>query len=153
MKKATGKKTAGKVAASKATNTKVAAGKADNTKGTLDVDAYLATGPADMRAALEGIRKQIKATVPGVEELISYGIPIFKYNGSLLGIGYAKTHCGLYVMSKAVMEQFADELKSYNNAPTTIRFTPDKPLPAALVKKIIKARVDENDKARVAKKK
>lgn len=109
-----------------------------------NVDAYLQVLPADMRRALEQLRQLILSAAPGAEEVISYGIPSYRLKGMLVGFGAAKNHCGFYVMSPGVMETFKTELAPYDTATSTIRFTPDKPLPVSLVKKIIAARIEEN---------
>ena len=107
-------------------------------------DDYLARLPDDQRAALERLRAVIHAAAPGAEEAISYQIPMFRLHGMLVGMGARKNHCALYLMSKSTGKQFAKELASYDTSTGTVRFTPDKPLPASLVKKLVKARVAEN---------
>lgn len=113
-----------------------------------DIDEYLASVPLDMRAALEKLRRAIKAAAPDATEVISYQIPTFRLHGPLVAFGAAAKHCGFYVMSAAVMETYKDELKPYSKAKTTVRFTPDKPLPDDLVKKLVLARVAETEAAR-----
>lgn len=115
-----------------------------------DIDEYLATVPAEARATLEKLRKTIRSAAPKATEGISYQVPTFKYLGPLVGFGAATKHCGFYVMSPAVMEAHKNELESYDTSKGTIRFPPDKPLPAALVRKLVKARIAENE-ARKAK--
>jgi uncharacterized protein YdhG (YjbR/CyaY superfamily) len=110
-----------------------------------DIDSYLADVPKDARTALEKLRKLIKATAPKAVEVISYQIPSFKYNGMLVGFAAFKEHCSFFVMSTKLMRVLKGELKPYSTATATIHFTPDKPLPVALIKKIVKARVAEND--------
>lgn len=109
-----------------------------------DVDSFLAAFPAEARKALEQLRKTIRSAAPQAEEVITYGVPTFKYHGSVVSMGAGKDHCALYVMSPAVMEAHKDELKSYDTSKGTIRFHAEKPLPAALVKKLVKARIEEN---------
>ncbi|HEY0610628.1 MAG TPA: DUF1801 domain-containing protein [Chitinophaga sp.] len=108
------------------------------------VDNYFQSLPADMRKALEQLRQVIRSVAPGAEEVLSYGIPSFKLNGMLVGLGAAKNHCGFYVMSAGLMKTFKAELAPYDTATATIRFSPDKPLPVALVKKLVAARIKEN---------
>ena len=106
-------------------------------------DAYLATVTPDKRTALEALRKSIKAAAPKAEECISYGVPAFRLNGKLLvAYGAAANHCAFYPGS--VVQDLKDELKDYDTSKGTIRFPPDKPLPAALVRKLVKARIAEN---------
>lgn len=114
------------------------------------VDDYLQSVPADMREALGLLRKQIRSLAPGAEEVLSYGIPAYKLNGMLVGFGAAKKHCGFYVMSSGLMKVLKEELAPYDTATATIRFLPEKPLPPALVKKIVAARMEENSQHREA---
>jgi len=106
------------------------------------IDAYLADVPPDQRAALEALRRQIREAAPGAEECISYGLPTFKLNGSLVHFGAARGHCAFYPHS--VIEPFADRLKAYDTSKGTIRFQPDSPLPEALVREIVEYRVAQN---------
>jgi uncharacterized protein YdhG (YjbR/CyaY superfamily) len=109
-----------------------------------DVEAYLATVSADSRKALERIRGWIRAAAPEAEEGFSYGVPAFKLDGKpLVCFAAFKNHCGFYPMSPDVLRAFAADLADYDTAKGTIRFQPKKPLPAALVKKIVKARLAE----------
>ena len=109
-----------------------------------DVDAYLAAIPADMRASLERLRKLIQRAAPAAVEGISYQIPIFNLHGGLVGFGAGKSHCSFYVMSPAVMAAHAAQLENYSIGKGSIRFPADEPLPAALVTKLVKARIAEN---------
>ncbi len=114
--------------------------------GAKAVDAFLAQVPEPAHAALQTLRSQIKAAAPGAEELINYGVPMFRLGGkNLVSLAAAKAHCSFFVQSPAVMEQFAAELGGFDTAKGTIRFKPDKPIPAALVAKIVKARIAENE--------
>ncbi len=109
------------------------------------VEDYLAALPEESRAALEKLRMTIKAAAPEATETISYQMPAFKDHGRLL-VAYAafRRHCSLFPASTAVIEALGEELKPYYTGKGTIRFHADKPLPAALVKKIVKARIEEN---------
>jgi uncharacterized protein YdhG (YjbR/CyaY superfamily) len=109
------------------------------------VDDYLRPLPENVRTTLEKLRQAIRGAAPQAEEVISYGVPSFKYNGGLVGFGAASKHCAFYVMSPAVMKAFEDELKGYDTSPGAVRFPHDKPLPAALVKRLVKARIKENE--------
>jgi uncharacterized protein YdhG (YjbR/CyaY superfamily) len=113
--------------------------------GPTDVEDYLAALPEDQGAALEKLRKTIRAAAPEATEMISYQMPTFKDHGRVL-VYYAafKDHCSLFPASEAVMKALGEELKPYFAGKGTLRFTPDKPIPAALVKKIVKARIEEN---------
>jgi uncharacterized protein YdhG (YjbR/CyaY superfamily) len=111
-----------------------------------EVDAFLVALAPEMRAALENLRRAIRAAAPGAEESINYGVPAFKYRGRpLVSFGPAKNHCSFYVQSLAVMEAHRDELASYDTSKGTVRFEPDAPLPDALVAKLVQARMAETD--------
>jgi len=109
------------------------------------IDEYLAPLSADKRAALQKLRKQIQAAAPKAEECISYGIPAFRLEGRpLVAFGVGANHCALYPMSAAIITAHAGDLAGHETSKGTIRFPPGKPLPAALVRKLVKARVAEN---------
>lgn len=112
-----------------------------------DIDEYMAELPEDARAVLVALRRAIKAAAPDATESISYQIPTFNYRGPLVAFAAWKNHCGFYPMSKAVVAAHKDELKPYDTAGTksTIRFPLGKPPPTTLVKKIVKARMKENE--------
>jgi uncharacterized protein YdhG (YjbR/CyaY superfamily) len=115
------------------------------------VDDYIAAAPAEMRPGLELLRKLIRAAAPKGEEGISYGVPAYKYYGMLIFFGAAKNHLALY---GAVPPRFERELAAYDTSKGTIRLSPDRPIPAALVKKLVSARVaqnEENERRRKAK--
>ena len=118
------------------------------------VDAFLAKVPEPAHAALQKLREQIRSAAPGAEELINYGVPMFRLGGkNLVSFAAAKTHCSFFVQSPTVMEQFASDLAGYDTSKGTIRFKPDRPIPAALVKRIVKARIAENAAMHKAKSK
>jgi len=108
------------------------------------IDEYLAALSDDKRAALEKLRKTIRVAAPKAEECISYQIPAFRQNGILVGFGATAKHCAFYLMSSSTVEAHKDELKDYDTSKGTIRFQADNPLPAALVRKLVKARIAEN---------
>ena len=115
------------------------------------VNSYLSALPEEVRAALEKLRKIIKAAAPDTTEVISYRIPVFKYQGRpLVGFGAAKKRCSFFTMSSSMIPKLArmraGELEGYEVSGATIHFTPDKPLPAALVTKLVKERIAENQK-------
>jgi len=110
------------------------------------VEEYLAAVPEPARATLEKMRAVIRSVVPPeTTEAISYGMPIFKYLGGLVAIAAFKDHCSFFPMSAGLIAEHKDELKSYQTAKGTIRFPVDKPMPAALVKKFVKARIAQNE--------
>ena len=108
------------------------------------IDEYLAALSDDKRAALEKLRKTIRAAAPKAEECISYQLAAFRQNGMLVAFGATANHCAFYLMSSSTVEAHKDELKDYDTSKGTIRFQADKPLPAALVRKLVKARIAEN---------
>ena len=114
--------------------------------GPRSVDQYLAALPDRQRAALKKLRETIRAAAPDATEAISYQMPTFKLNGRFL-VSYAafKDHCSLFPASTKVLEELGDEVRPYFAGKGTLRFTPDKPIPATLVKKIVKTRVQENE--------
>ena len=106
------------------------------------IDAYLADTPEQQRALLRKVRETVRALAPTATESISYGIPTFKYEGRpIIHFGAARNHVALYgAIPNAVP---AKDLARYETSKGTIRFPLDKPIPAALVKKIVKARLAE----------
>ena len=108
------------------------------------VDEYLARVPPKFRATLQRLRKTIKAAAPDAEEVISYQMPAFRQNGMLVYFAAFEDHCSLFVGSPKVRRQFSAELKPFMRGKGTLRFTPDRPLPAGLVTRIVKVRVAEN---------
>lgn len=110
-----------------------------------DVEEYLAGVPEPARGTLNRVRAAIRSAAPEATEAISYRIPTFKYKGPLVGFAAFSNHCSLFPMNPAVIEAFKNELKDFDTSKGTIRFPVDKPLPAALVKKLVKARIAENE--------
>lgn len=109
------------------------------------VDEYLARVPPEFRTALQRLRKTIKAAAPDADEVMSYQMPAFRQSGMLVYFAAFKDHCSFFVGSAAVRRQFSTELKSFKAGKGTLHFTPDRPLPADLVIRIVKARVAENE--------
>ena len=109
------------------------------------IDEYLAAVSDDQRTALEKLRKTIQAAAPKAEEYISYGLAAFRLDGKpLVAFGASANHCAFYPMNATTVAAFKDDLKNYDTSKGTIRFQPDKPLPVALVRKLVKARIAEN---------
>src|ERR1700730_6439343 len=109
------------------------------------VDEYLADIPEPAQSTLKHIRMVIRSVVPAeTTEVISYGIPMFKYSGMLVGYAAFKKHCRLFPTGSGLLDRFEKELKGYRTSKGTIQFPSDKPLRDGLVKKIVKARVKEN---------
>lgn len=107
-------------------------------------DEYLAGLPADQQAALQKLRKTIRAAAPKAEECISYQLAAFRHEGRMLvSFGATANHCAFYLMSTAVMEACKADLGGYDTSKGTVRFQPNKSLPASLVRKLVKARLAE----------
>lgn len=109
-----------------------------------DVAAYLDKVDPAGRAALENLRAQILAAAPSASERIGYGIPMYSHDGPLVSFGAFTNHLTFFVQSGAVMEAHAAKLAGRTHTKGGVHFTADKPLAAALVKKIVKARLAEN---------
>ena len=108
------------------------------------IDAYLASLAPPQRAALERVRRAIAAAAPGAEEGWSYGLPAFRLGGKpIAGFAAHAGHCSYYPMSASVVASLAEELAAFETSKGAIRFTPDAVLPAALVRKLVKARIAE----------
>jgi len=111
-----------------------------------DIDEYLAGVPEPARGTLNKIRAVIRSVVPPeATEAISYRIPTFKYKGALVAFAAFSNHCSFFPMSSSLITVYKDDLDGYQTAKGTIRFPVDKPLPAALVKKLVKARIAQNE--------
>jgi uncharacterized protein YdhG (YjbR/CyaY superfamily) len=108
------------------------------------IDEWLVGVSDDKRAALQKLRKAIKAVVGDAEECISYGVPAFRLHGRfLVAFGAGGDHCSFYP-GAAPIRTYKDELKAYSTSKGTIRFPANKPLPATLVRKLVKTRIAEN---------
>jgi len=111
------------------------------------VDEYLAGVPEPARSTLHTIRAVIRSVVPPeATEAISYQMPAFRYKGALVAYAAFAKHCSFFPMSAALIETFKKDLEGYSLSKGTIRFPVDKPLPAALVKKFVKARIAQNER-------
>ena len=111
-----------------------------------NIDAYLAGVPEPARTTLNKIRAAIwSALPPEATETISYRIPAFRYKGILVWFAAFSDHCSLFPTA-SIVETFKNDLKGYSTSKGTIHFPVDRPLPSALVKKIVKARVAQNEK-------
>ena len=116
--------------------------------GTLAVDAYIATFPAEVQAALEAVRATIRAAAPEAEEKIGYGMPTFTLHGNLAHFAAWKGHIGFYPTGSGIAA-FADELAPYASAKGSVRFPLGQPLPLDLIDRIVRQRVADNQ-ARVS---
>jgi uncharacterized protein YdhG (YjbR/CyaY superfamily) len=110
------------------------------------VEEYLAKVPDPQRTTLQKVRATIQSVLPAeATEVISYRIPCVKYKGMLVGYAAFADHCSLFGMSSTLLGPLKDELKSYSTSKGTIRFAIDKPLPAALIKKLVKSAIAEKE--------
>ena len=117
-----------------------------------DIDEYLAGVPEPARTTLSKVRTMIRSVVPAeTTETISYGMPTFRYIRPLVAFGAFSGHCSFFPMNSSLIEAFKGELKNFETSKGTIRFALDKPLPAALLKKLVKARIAENERKKPGK--
>ncbi len=117
-----------------------------------DVNEYIAAQPTGVRELLERVRETIKKAAPHADETISYGMPAFKQSGMLVWFAAHSKHIGFYPTASGI-ESFKQELSSFTVSKGTVQFPFDKPLPVALITKIVKFRVAENIKKAEVKKK
>jgi uncharacterized protein YdhG (YjbR/CyaY superfamily) len=108
------------------------------------IDDYLATITGARRTALDKLRKTIRSIVPRAEECISYGMPAFRVDGKVIaGFQATAKGCSFYPFSGTTLLTLASDLRGYDKTKSALHFRPDKPLPATLVRKLIKARIAE----------
>jgi len=116
------------------------------------VDAYLAQVPEPAKVTLQKMRATIRSIVPAeATEGLSYGMPAFRYKGPLVAYAAFKDHCSFFPMQVSLIDRLKDELKQYRTSKGTLQFPPDRPLPAALLKKMVKLRIAENEIRTAAK--
>ena len=109
------------------------------------VDAYIAAAPAEARAMLEQLRAIIRSVAPEARETISYRMPFYRHGGRpLVGFAAFKHHCGLYGSNEGFLKSDAGALERYVTSPGTVRFPIGKPLPVSLIKKLVKARMQDH---------
>jgi len=117
------------------------------------MDDYIASHPKNIQEILEKIRATIQKAAPDAQETIKYQMPTFTQNGNLVHFAAYKNHIGLYPAPRGV-EGFKKELSAYEGSKSTIRFPIDKPIPLALISRIVKLRVKKNlERAQSRKKK
>jgi uncharacterized protein YdhG (YjbR/CyaY superfamily) len=117
------------------------------------VDEYIADQTPANQEALEQLRQIIRDLVPQAEEGISYQIPMYKYHGMLCGFAAFSKHLNFTTANNGTIERFKNELKGYKHTPSSVHFTPEKPLPIEVLEQIILTRVAENEAKVLAKKK
>jgi len=111
------------------------------------VEEYLARVPEPARSTLGKVRSVIRSVVPeGTTEVISYGIPTFRYKRGLVALAAFKDHCSFFPLGSSVLDAFEKDLKPFRVSKGTLHFPVDKPMPAVLVKKIVKARIVQNER-------
>ena len=115
-----------------------------------NIDEYIARYPADVQKLLQDVRKTIQAAAPQAEEAMAYGIPTFKLNGNLVHFGGFKQHIGFYPAPQG-LEAFKKELSKYKGSKGAVQFPLDQPMPLALITRIVKYRVKENQEKAKAK--
>jgi uncharacterized protein YdhG (YjbR/CyaY superfamily) len=115
------------------------------------IDEYLDPLGEKERQALDKLRRAIKAAAPEAEECISYGVPAFRLDGMLVGFGASAKHCSFFLMNGSTVDDHKTLLKGYDTSKGTIRFPAAKPLPKALVTRLVKARAKENKARRKRK--
>jgi uncharacterized protein YdhG (YjbR/CyaY superfamily) len=120
--------------------------KAEKSAPPRDADDYLAALPQEERAALQDLRETIKAAAPEAVEAMKYQIPIFKHHGDLVGFAVQKDFLSFYVMSPDLVRERAADIEGFDVSGATIHFSAERPLPPALIEKLVKARVAENEK-------
>jgi len=114
------------------------------TPGEIEVDKFLATVPEPQRSTLQELRVILKKILPAGEEKIHYGVPAIQMNGkSIAGYASAKKHCSYFPHSGALLEPMADQLTKYEFSKGTLHFPVDKCLPITLVRKLVKARLQQ----------
>lgn len=108
-----------------------------------NIDDYIISQPVKVRAVLEKFRQTIKKAAPKAVEVISYQMPAFKFHGMLVYFAAWKNHIGFYPVSSGI-NAFEKELSDYERSKGTVKFPMDKPIPFALISKIVKFRMNEN---------
>lgn len=113
--------------------------------------AYIATFPKEVQKLLEQVRQTVKAAAPEAEEIISYGMPAFRYHGNLVYFAAFKNHIGFYALPTG-NAAFQKELSNYKQGKGSVQFPLNEPLPLDLITQIVKFRVKENlDKIKAKK--
>lgn len=113
--------------------------------GGSPIDAYLAALPEAQRLTLQDLRETILAVVPGATECISYQVPTIRWHGNLVHFAAFKNHCSFFPGSSRTLGRYGQELAGYTTAKGTVRFTPERPIPRDVVRRIVEDRVAENE--------
>jgi uncharacterized protein YdhG (YjbR/CyaY superfamily) len=141
-------KLSGRASAAKSRAAKTKASSKSRSVASQTVAAYFARVPQPARSALQQIRDAIRSVVPlEATEVISYKIPAFRHKKVLVWYAAFSNHCSLFPTA-AVVERFKDELKGYSTSKGTVHFPTDKPMPVELIKKMVRARVAQNESSK-----
>ena len=116
-----------------------------------NVDEYIAGQPDEVQPMLEQMRVIIRSVAPNAEEVVSYGVPVYKHHGMFIGFGVHKGGCSLYAMNTRILGEFSSELKGAKISGSTLHFDVKKKLPVTLVKKLVKARMKQNEERAMLK--
>lgn len=108
------------------------------------IDTYLSNLPPTQRETLETLRAHLHTLVPGATEVISYRLPTLRYrNRMIVSFGASGSHCALYVLSNTLLEPFREQLRGFQTGKGTVRFSPEHPIPPALVEALVRAKMAE----------
>lgn len=117
-----------------------------------EVDEYIASFPRPVQSALMQLRHWIQKLAPEAQEQISYKIACYKHKGILVGFGATEKHCSFYACNATILGSFKEELKGFEYSGGTIHFSPAKPIPFSLIKKLVHRRIMENENSAASKK-
>lgn len=110
----------------------------------LTIDEYIANVPAEYRASLEELRSTIQKAAPDAVELISYQVPTYKiHNRPLVAFSASKNYCSFHILNPMLAKEMSEELTPHGLTSGSLNFRPTKPLPAAIVTSVVKARIDQ----------
>jgi uncharacterized protein YdhG (YjbR/CyaY superfamily) len=126
-----------------------------STKPATTIDEYISNFPVEVQKLLQKTRETISKAAPKAEEAIKYGIPTFVFYGNLVHFGGFKNHMGFYPAPQGLKE-FQKELSAYEGSKGAVRFPLDRPIPYALIARIVRYRVKvnlEKEKLKKSKKK
>jgi len=126
--------------------------KENKIKTSKEVDAYIASFPKPVQSALLQLRQWIQKLAPEAQEQMSYKIACYKHQGMLVGFGATENHCSFYACHATILDSFKAELRGFRYSGGTIHFSPEKPVPFSLIKKLVKQRIMQNEDLAASKK-
>jgi len=126
--------------------------KATKIQTSKEVGDYIASFPKPVQAALEQLRQWIRKLAPEAQEQMSYKIACYKHQGMLVGFGATENHCSFYACHATILGSYKEELKGFKASGGTIHFSPKKPIPFALIKKLVLQRIKQNEDLATVKK-